>query len=189
MSLLQEIELFKSGQFWPFVLVRESQRNQTENLESSRNCGKVEFKPGPRLSNPTYRKRTSGARTEKLLLGERKPTSRNNNSGENSLPALRLGSSEHSIWANCLFKSKLSVYVYSISDPLTLCFVEADKNRTAFALLLFLKIIKQSTLGTRELFLARWDVSVSDVGRQIFGRNHRSCASKTLTVFKDSRFL
>ena len=71
-------------------------------------------------SDPTYRKRTSGARTEKLLLGERKPTSGNNNSGENSFPALRLGSSEQSIWANCLFKSKLSVYIDSNSHHLTL---------------------------------------------------------------------
>ena len=36
------------------------------------------------------------------------------------------------------------------------------------------------------------DASVSAVGRQIFGRNHRvhasTCASKTLAVFKESRF-
>ena len=151
-------------------------------MSLSPNCWKVEFKPRPKLSNPSYRKRTSGARTEKLLLGERKPTSGNNNSGENSLPALRLGSSEQSIWANCLFKSKLSVYVDSNSHHLTLCLCGRWKKPNSVCF--FCKLSSKKP-WVRESFFSYAPGCFGVRRRPTFFRTKppTTCASKTLAVF------
>lgn len=120
------------------------------------------------------------SRTEKLLLGERKPTSRNNYSGRNSLPALRLGSSEQSIWANCLFKSKLSVYIDSNSHHLTLCLCGSWQKPNSVCFFWVRKSFFSHAPGC------------FGVGRRLTDFRTKppsTCASKTLALFKESRSL